>query len=126
MQTEELTCTIETVQTLDADINTRAGLTAVIAAQVDLDVAVQTDGAIEAEPSTPQALEVELLAGGSAPSIAPYNGKYAVIPTVEGETLQTKRKYMVENLTVHAIPYFEVGNLTGGTTVYIAGEINFE
>lgn len=126
MQAEELTCTLETVQTLAADINARAGLPVDIAAPVDLDVAVQTEGSIEVEPSAAQPIEVELQQGGSGPSIAPYNGKYEVIPTLDGETLQIKNKYMAKDLTVQPIPYFEVSNASGGETVYIAGEIEFE
>ena len=93
---------------------------------VDILVQANSRVSIEANASKEEEVGVELLPRGYAPSIAPYNGKYEVIPTVEGETLQTKNKYMAKDLTVQPIPYFEVGNLTGGTTVYIAGEINFE
>ena len=55
-----------------------------------------------------------------------YTGEYEVTPTVEGLGLQTKHKYMTDDVTVRAIPFFEVSNTGGGTTVYIADEIEME
>lgn len=57
---------------------------------------------------------------------AVYEGDYDVIPRVDKQELKTKQKYMTDDVRVHAIPYFEVGNATGGNTVYIAGEIEIE
>lgn len=57
--------------------------------------------------------------GGSA---EPYEGQYEVTPTVEGLTLETANKYMSDDVTVKAIPTYEVSNNAGGTTFYIAKE----
>ncbi len=57
-------------------------------------------------------------------SRAPYEGSYEVTPTVEGFTLPTARKFMQENLSVKQIPIYETGNAAGGSTVYIAADIN--
>lgn len=54
----------------------------------------------------------------------PYEGAYEVTPTVEGVTLPTKSRVMMDDLTVNKIPIFEVGNTSGGNTVYIAAELN--
>lgn len=54
----------------------------------------------------------------------PYEGAYEVTPTVEGFTLPTKSRVMMEDLTVNKIPIFEVGNTSGGNTVYIAAELD--
>ena len=48
-----------------------------------------------------------------------YEGEYAVIPKVTAQTLETENKLMLEDLTIKAIPYFEVSNLAGGSTVTI-------
>lgn len=52
-----------------------------------------------------------------------YEGKYDVTPKVESQTLQTKEKYLLKDVTIKAIPFFEVSNLDGGQTVYIGKEI---
>ena len=51
-----------------------------------------------------------------------YTGKYEVTPTIEGEVLETANKMMVDDVTIHAIPYQEVPNIQGGKTVTIAFE----
>lgn len=58
--------------------------------------------------------------------VATYEGDYEVTPRVEGQELKTKHLYMTDDVTIHAIPFFEVGNTSGGNTVYIANEIEFE
>lgn len=51
-----------------------------------------------------------------------YEGKYEVIPTIEGEVLETANKMMVDDVTIHPIPYQDVDNPQGGRTVTIAFE----
>ena len=53
----------------------------------------------------------------------PYEGSYEVTPQVEAQVLPTRRKTMKENLTVKSIPFFNVGNASGGSTVYIGTEL---
>lgn len=53
----------------------------------------------------------------------PYEGDYVVTPKVEEQTMPTKSKVMLDDVTVKAIPFFETSNTSGGTTVYIAKEI---
>ena len=48
-----------------------------------------------------------------------YEGEYEVTPAVEKQTLQTAKKIMKEDITVKEIPYAEVSNPAGGTTVII-------
>lgn len=52
-----------------------------------------------------------------------YRGKYHVTPTTEGETLQTKEKYMTDDLTIDPVPRYDVSNTSGGTTIFIASEV---
>lgn len=66
------------------------------------------------------------LAAAYESQIPPYEGDYEVTPKVEGQELKTMHKYMTQDVTVHAIPFFEVSNTSGGNTVYIANEIEFE
>lgn len=51
-----------------------------------------------------------------------YEGDYEVTPKVYAQMLDTDRKYMREDVTVKAIPYYETSN-ESGTTVYIADEL---
>ena len=52
-----------------------------------------------------------------------YDGEYAVTPTVQSQTLPTKKKVMAEDVTIKEIPYFDVSNNAGGSTVYIGNEV---
>jgi hypothetical protein len=52
-----------------------------------------------------------------------YEGDYEVTPKVSEQTLPTAKKLMSKDVTIKEIPYFEVGNNSGGDTVYIAKEI---
>lgn len=66
------------------------------------------------------------LATAYSTSAQKYEGEYEVTPTVNGQTLETKQKLMTDDVTIHAIPFFEVGNNSGGNTVYIANELEME
>ena len=52
-----------------------------------------------------------------------YQGPYEVTPSVDGTTLETAQKLLTDNVEVSAIPYFNVGNTAGGSTVYIGTNI---
>ncbi len=52
-----------------------------------------------------------------------YEGSYEVTPKVTREqTLETKRKVMKDNVTVHKMPQFEVSNEAGGYTLILGDE----
>ena len=46
---------------------------------------------------------------------------YFITPSVSEQVLSTKHKRMKDDLTVEAIPYQEVTNLSGGKTATIGG-----
>ena len=48
-----------------------------------------------------------------------YQGEYSVTPNIERQVLPTAETTMRENLVVEAIPYREIENEAGGTTVII-------
>lgn len=54
-----------------------------------------------------------------------YTGVYEVIPKTAAQTLQTKDKKMIDDVSVHAIPYYEVGNDADGITAIIGDELNY-
>jgi hypothetical protein len=54
---------------------------------------------------------------------SPYDGEYEITPKVDGQTMATKNKVMLNDVTILAIPYYVTGNTTGGDTVYIAKEV---
>lgn len=60
---------------------------------------------------------------GSGINLPKYDGGYDVTPTVDGTVLKTEQKVMEQDLTINAIPYFEVSNTSGGNTVYIGKEV---
>ena len=53
----------------------------------------------------------------------PYDGSYEVTPKVSAQTLPTANKLMLDDVSVRAIPYFDVSNPAGGNTIYIANEV---
>lgn len=55
-----------------------------------------------------------------------YEGEYNVTPLAFQETtLKTKDKKLNQNIVIKEIPYYETTNQGGGSTVYIAGQIEF-
>lgn len=52
-----------------------------------------------------------------------YKGSYDITPRVTAQTVPTRDKIMIDDITVQAIPYYETGNEQGGETVYIGGSI---
>lgn len=52
-----------------------------------------------------------------------YTGAYDITPTVAAQTMATAHKMMTKDVTIKAIPFFDVTNAGGGKTVYIAKEI---
>lgn len=62
----------------------------------------------------------------TAPDVELYSGTYDITPTVGAQTLPTAQRYMVQDVNVNAIPFYNVGNTAGGSTVYIADNIEFE
>lgn len=52
-----------------------------------------------------------------------YTGEYTVTPSADSaQTLETAQKYMGDNVTVEKIPYYEMDNTSGGTTIYIGSD----
>lgn len=64
------------------------------------------------------------LEGGLSVDLAqtPYSGPYEVDPRKVEQILDTAHKSMARDVTVNAIAYIEVGNLSGGTTATIGYE----
>lgn len=52
-----------------------------------------------------------------------YKGDYTVTPKVEKQELETRQKFLTENVKIKEIPFFEVSNLEGGQTVFIGKEL---
>jgi hypothetical protein len=76
----------------------------------------KTGNKIEADFGTVQ--NVTEYVGGD-----PYDGSYEVTPKVDAQTMSTKGKVMIDDVTVNPIPFFNVSNNSGGSTVYIAKEM---
>ena len=52
-----------------------------------------------------------------------YEGSYEVTPMAEQQTVKTKQRYMVDDVTIHPIPFYKVGNNANGHTVFIGSEV---
>lgn len=88
-----------------------------------LDTAGEMLGAVLERPSTlagviPGRLVFQL------PKDTPiYEGEYEVTPSVyAAQTLETQGMVLRENVQIHQIPFAEVSNTSGGTTVTIGKE----
>lgn len=51
-----------------------------------------------------------------------YTGPTTVTPSGRVQTLPTARKYLAQDITVREIKRWDVGNSSGGTTVFIGEE----
>ena len=52
-----------------------------------------------------------------------YKGEYVVTPKVTEQSLPTKEKVLIEDITIKEIPFYNVSNASGGNTVYIGDKI---
>lgn len=52
-----------------------------------------------------------------------YEGNYVVTPKVNTQSLPTADKVMKEDVSIKAIPFYEVDNGHNGTTIYIGSEM---
>lgn len=52
-----------------------------------------------------------------------YDGAYTVIPSAtDAQTLETAKTYLDADVKIEKIPYAEVSNAAGGTTITIGGD----
>lgn len=52
-----------------------------------------------------------------------YEGLYEVTPKIDAQTIPTAKKFMTDDMTVKAIPYYNVSNIAGGNTIFIGNEV---
>lgn len=52
-----------------------------------------------------------------------YEGSYKAVPQVIAQTLETRHKYLIDDITICEIPFFNVSNNSGGSTVYIGKDV---
>lgn len=57
------------------------------------------------------------------PNAEVYSGSYEITPAVKLQNVPTAQKFMKYDMTINAIPYFDVSNTAGGSTVYIGNEL---
>lgn len=56
--------------------------------------------------------------------ISDYTGSYSITPKAnQSQTLDTKNKVLINNITVFEVPYFDVSNNSGGITVTIGKDV---
>ncbi len=82
---------------------------------------------LEPELSTQDALieqiKTVLQTKAAVPDVKDYEGKYDVTPAFDAQVLETKDKYLRDDVQINAIPIIRVSNTSGGTTVFIANEV---
>lgn len=64
--------------------------------------------------------DIVITAEGNTADHDVYDGEYEITPTVSAQMLPVAQKLMRKDLTVKAIPIFNVSNTAGGSTFYIA------
>ena len=52
-----------------------------------------------------------------------YQGVYDVTPKVVEQRMETKNKVLRDDVIIKSIPFFNVSNTSGGSTVYIGNEV---
>ena len=58
-----------------------------------------------------------------APDVEIYDGAYVVTPKAdEAQTLPTAQRYLTQDVNVKKIPFYEVDNAAGGSTIYIGAD----
>lgn len=63
---------------------------------------------------------------GEGEYVPEYEDAYTITPLAfQDIVLPTKDKQLKDNITIKEIPYYETSNTSGGSTVYIAGQIEF-
>lgn len=77
-----------------------------------MDGIVTGTGGISGKLSIPEYINVDV-----------YEGEYEVEPDFAEQTLPTKNKTLVRDITVNPIQVESVSNIQGGRTVYIGGII---
>lgn len=79
--------------------------------------------AVKVNAGQAQAVRVCVTAPVIGGTGAPYEGEYIVTPKAHAaQVLPTKEKYMLDDVTVLKVPYFETHN-DNGLTAYIANEV---
>lgn len=97
---------------MDFNLNRNDNLDVTIGDVESLDFSLGSDGYIDFGISTPSNIGTN-----------PYEGDYEVTPKTYSQTLETKSKYMTDDVTILEIPYFETSNESDGLTVYIANTL---
>lgn len=64
---------------------------------------------------TKQAICVEIASIHQGSILPVYKGSYEVTPMTVQQLLSTKEKHMLDDVTIHEIPYFETTNEYGET-----------
>ena len=111
---------IETKTELDVGLNTGD----------DICICPSDKNVIELTPTTDKLIdiyiadeskELDVDFESNASNIESYPGPYVITPKrYDEQVLDTKEKYMNDNITVLKVPYSEVSNAAGGTTCNIA------
>lgn len=73
---------------------------------------IDVGGVVAFDVSTPHVIDADV-----------YDDEYEVAPKTYSQTLETKSKFMTDDITIKEIPYFETSNEDDGITVYIANTI---
>lgn len=85
-----------------------------------LSPAASIKGTLSASVGLKGKLSVPMYVGGDI-----YRGSYEVTPLAYlDQTLETRNKFLEDDVTVLKVPYYETSNIYDGKTVFIAEDIN--
>ncbi len=100
---------VEAGEVLSGSLSESAALSGSIALESALQGAIGSELTLAGTVSMPETFER-------------FDGSYTVIPAVAAKSLQTKDRLMSDDVTVTAIPYYEVSNPQGGSTIVIGDD----
>lgn len=69
--------------------------------------------------STEEKIDINFSESYMLPEHEKYEGTYIVIPQSKEQVLPTSNKYLIDDVTIKEIPYYEVSNDAGGKTITI-------
>lgn len=96
-------------------------LTGVIKSEGSLSGVIQSEGSLSGTIESDGILEGSLLMPTGYDN---YVGPYEMTPKVTSQTLDTADKHLTDDVTIEAIPYYEVSNSHNGKTIIIGGNNN--
>lgn len=115
--TEQIVGALSNADGVTGRIYSDGGAVGAIAPSEEMYAEMESEGHLVGDLVGESVMQGEVVIGNCIEA-PPYKGDYVITPKVDAQTMQTRARYMLDDVTVKAIPYYETAN-TYGTTIYI-------